>query len=1412
MNKLALPLLLFLLAAPLARGGTLTWTAGSDGNWSDAGNWTLTDGSDEDGIPDAGDVAVFDASSGSEATLGGDLTVYRLEITADYPGVVRLGSNTLSIGAPGAVGARLTVANAAALDATAAKVVSNGAVFDFGGTIGEFEHREASCTLLQDLNVAGDVLLINVANLVDPGALRVAGNVTNEDTNGWGGAGRIKLVGDADQTLDGAGTWRALDVEQGDGARVLLPSDLILVSDSLGGDGHLVNAGGRLVLTGSSTRLDFAGVVDDFEVRAPAAGGNSICRFDQDLNVTGHVLLNSIQNIVGPGALRAAGDITNDDADGWGGTGRIKLVGDADQTLDGAGRWRALDVEQGDGARVLLPSDLILISDSLGGDGHLVNAGGRLVLTGSSTRLDFAGVVDDFEVRAPAAGGNSICRFDQDLNVTGHVLLNGIHNIVGPGALRAEGNITNDDADGWNGDGRIKLVGDADQTLDGAGRWRALDVEQGAGARVLMASDLILASDTLTGDGHLVNAGGRLVVSGIAGTAIDFAGSVDDMEIRANLDGAGTTFMLNQDLNVTGDLLLANVHDIRAPGALRVAGDVQNDDTNGHIGFIKLVGDGDQALTGAGLFSGLDLAKLTGEVVLDDFEGGFGNIEVSAGTWSPEGTITANTFRLPGGTIGGDGTLDGNVTVNAGGTLAPGASPGLLTVDGNLTFQAGSTLSIDILSDDGPGVGHDQVAVTGNLNLGGATLQVGITGPTTGPLTIISFDACCPTASRFDGAPNEGDPLVGGTVSYAGGDGNDIVLADMPGPEQNCHDDIDDNGDGNTDCEDVACANDEACLPESACADEVDNDFDAATDCDDPDCAASSDCIPEAECADGLDDDGDGDVDCDDDECDEDPACIELTCDDGVDNDTDGVTDCDDADCVGTPACIERDCSDGIDDDGDGDTDCADADCSESDDCVEVACADAVDEDFDGLTDCDDVDCLRSDDCADHDWDGDTVPNGDDNCAGVPNPHQEDVNGNTVGEICETVFQFTAEDSSGLDLISFHFFVEGGSGVRHVGAVRGDDIDPSWDCDSPDLGFFRSSLTCTNVFAPLGAVTTLRFGEFILEHVGEAPACDDLTFAPGAPNEWLDDSLSDLPPEAITCEVINCLPGDVHPDEGDGRVSLADYVAGFRKVVGLTPLLPRDVECGDVHPGTVTCDRGNQTSDWCVEGDGHFALGDLLVIRRLIQRVYVYGCDSCLSAEEPVVSWVPGDVTPRDARDGVVDISDVVLSLRVAVGLDHPSDDEQRLLDVAPVETAGGRLLARGDETVDIADVVALLRVAVGIDELAWPERELSLVLTDSPAPAVAFAQTVEGWPSWATVTAWEAGPCSLDGDAEATLGDEAWLITCVTDPEPFAAPAELVRVTYTGPGVVDPTELTSRLELLDEGLDEIAGQVELLD
>jgi hypothetical protein len=130
-----------------------------------------------------------------------------------------------------------------------------------------------------------------------------------------------------------------------------------------------------------------------------------------------------------------------------------------------------------------------------------------------------------------------------------------------------------------------------------------------------------------------------------------------------------------------------------------------------------------------------------------------------------------------------------------------------------------------------------------------------------------------------------------------------MTVTCSPSSETDCSDNIDNDGDGDIDCNDIDCLGEPSC-PEVDCTDGIDNDADAQTDCNDPDCFGTPTCIPELNCVDGIDNDQDGDLDCDDSDCATSLACLpETACDDGLDNDADGDIDCLDSDCNTDPSC-----------------------------------------------------------------------------------------------------------------------------------------------------------------------------------------------------------------------------------------------------------------------------------------------------------------------------------------------------------------------------------------------------------------------------------------------------------------------------------------------------------------------------
>jgi len=97
------------------------------------------------------------------------------------------------------------------------------------------------------------------------------------------------------------------------------------------------------------------------------------------------------------------------------------------------------------------------------------------------------------------------------------------------------------------------------------------------------------------------------------------------------------------------------------------------------------------------------------------------NVNGGAVNWGGAALTAINTVVGSGGTLKGTGAI-GATTVNSGGTLSTGNSPGCLTI-ATLTLNSGSNFNQDIASATACS-GYDQTTVTGAASLGNATLNV----------------------------------------------------------------------------------------------------------------------------------------------------------------------------------------------------------------------------------------------------------------------------------------------------------------------------------------------------------------------------------------------------------------------------------------------------------------------------------------------------------------------------------------------------------------------------------------------------------------------------------------------------------------------------------------------------------------
>lgn len=137
------------------------------------------------------------------------------------------------------------------------------------------------------------------------------------------------------------------------------------------------------------------------------------------------------------------------------------------------------------------------------------------------------------------------------------------------------------------------------------------------------------------------------------------------------------------------------------------------------------------------------------------------------------------------GQLSGVGAL-GELLVYSGGVLAPGNSPGVISL-ASLEFEENGVYEFEIAGNDNGQ--FDQIKVSGDVALGNGTLRVilldGFIPQQGKSFIIISNEGVGAIQGIFAGLPEGAAVEVDGTprftISYVGGDGNDVVLTAIPG-------------------------------------------------------------------------------------------------------------------------------------------------------------------------------------------------------------------------------------------------------------------------------------------------------------------------------------------------------------------------------------------------------------------------------------------------------------------------------------------------------------------------------------------------------------------------------------------------------------------------------------------------------
>jgi hypothetical protein len=299
-----------------------------------------------------------------------------------------------------------------------------------------------------------------------------------------------------------------------------------------------------------------------------------------------------------------------------------------------------------------------------------------------------------------------------------------------------------------------------------------------------------------SGSGPLGIAQLNLVVSSSTGNAVSVASTSVSTTINSAagssiLLGSGDLGTLAKPVTIysgnTSDSVLLDDHISAFQGTyLLTPGGVNR------AGFGGLSYSGVNNLTAVGS-SPTDVYSLTGAVTNTHLHLGNGilsssnyrasNSAVSDGMLVVNGSLTdsGGLSVASGAALAGTGTVVGPVSVS--GVLAPGTPGGSGHLGtGNLNLASGSSF---IVGQNGSS--DTQANVTGTVNLGGAALSLpsNLTAGASGQVMLINNDGSDPVVGAFAGLPEGASVTMGGqmlTISYKGGDGNDVLLTSTSAP------------------------------------------------------------------------------------------------------------------------------------------------------------------------------------------------------------------------------------------------------------------------------------------------------------------------------------------------------------------------------------------------------------------------------------------------------------------------------------------------------------------------------------------------------------------------------------------------------------------------------------------------------
>ncbi|VEE14175.1 Pyrrolo-quinoline quinone [Ectopseudomonas mendocina] len=697
----------------------------SGGTSISAGTLTVSGGN---ALSDSGSVSV---ASGATLALSGNEAVGNLS----GAGSINLGNSTLST-------------NQSADTSFSGTISGNG-----GLTVSQSVSATYALTLSGSNSYSGATTLLNY------GWLKLNGEASISNSSAVQVNGNSVLTLLSDQTIGSLASSAATASIQLGSYTLSAGGDnsSTTVAGVISGNGALIKQGtGTLTLAGNNTYAGSTTVsAGTLSIASDAnLGAGSLILAGSTLDISGATTIDNAITLTGNSSIGNASAVTLSSA----------ISGAYDLSKTGSGTL-TLSASNSYGATYVNAGTLSVSSDANLGSGAVnLAAGTTLALTGATT-IDNAIIL----------GGNATLAASANATVSGVV----------------------------SGAFTLTKTGASTLTLSGANTYGATTVSAGtlsvasdgnlgSGALTLGAGTTLAVTSAATIDNNIalsgsatVNTGANTTLSGVisGGNNLTKTGA-STLTLTGNNTYSGSTSVNTGTLSIANDANLgAGSLNLANGTTLQITGSTTIDNALALTGVATINAGAAATLSGVISGSGSLTKSGSGSLTLSASNTNLGNTTVAAGTLVVDGSTNNATTVASGATLAGSGTLGGDVIVQSGGTLSPGgAGVATLTVNGNLTLNAGSTLALDI-NGASAGTGYDRVVVNGTVDVSGATLAVshGYAAGSGESYTVIVNDAADAVTGTFSGVSEGGKFNAAGngtelTTSYIGGSGNDLTL------------------------------------------------------------------------------------------------------------------------------------------------------------------------------------------------------------------------------------------------------------------------------------------------------------------------------------------------------------------------------------------------------------------------------------------------------------------------------------------------------------------------------------------------------------------------------------------------------------------------------------------------------------